>query len=531
MARMEKPDQAQKAKRTTCHAGTMRQVRFVRVVRIGCATLSAGLLMGAAFASPVLAEQAMPLDPPVTITLRPDLAKDAGNRRGAFEGWGTALAWFANVTGGWPEADRTKLADLLYGPDGLGWTIARYNIGGGNAPDVSPYLRTGAAVPGFWKKPAGATGSHWWNPDDPAQWDWQADANQRWWLDAIRTRVKHPLFEAFSNSPPGFMTVSGKVSGAEKGTDDNLLPGYEPAFAQYLARVVEELQKRHHIVFRTLSPVNEPNTDYWHATNTQEGSHWSPQRQSQMILASDAALRQRGLKTVVAASDETNSHLFVQDWAGWSPAARAKVGQLNVHSYGTVHQTAVRDIAMSSGIRLWMSENDTPLPGDPEDFAGMASPLAFAEHVVLDLKRLEPSAWVFWQAVENLSGGNGKPTSNWGLIKADLAAPAQGPHAIHVTAKYWAMAQFSRYIRPGDRLIPVDDMDTAGALSPNGSRLVMVHVNAGLSPRQLVLPKGWRTSMIVTDATHHAACMAGTTVPARAIATLVLTRGSERGPC
>ncbi|WP_343222182.1 glycoside hydrolase [Novosphingobium profundi] len=499
------------------------------------------LLLCTAMVTPALAQDGVPDErlggePAVTITLRPDLAQAAGNRRGAFEGWGTALAWFANVTGGWPDAERNRLADLFYGradggEEGLGWTIARYNIGGGNAQDSAPYLRTGAAVPGFWAKPKGATGRDWWNPEDPAQWNWQADANQRWWLDAIRQRVKAPIFEAFSNSPPWFMTVSGRVSGADKATDDNLRPGMEGAFAEYLARVVDELQKRHHIVFRTLSPMNEPNTDYWHATNTQEGSHWSPQRQSTMIEASDAALRRHGLATKVAASDETNSHLFLRDWAGWSPAARAKVGQLNVHSYGTVHQTAVRDIATASGIPLWMSENDTPLPGDPETFTGMASPLAFAEHVVLDLKRLEPTAWVFWQAVETLSGGNGKPSSNWGLVKADMASSARGPHPIHVTGKYWAMAQFSRYIRPGDRLVPVDDMDTAGALSADGERLVMVHVNAGLSPRNLVVPKGWRVSMIVTDASRHAACLAGTRVPARAIATLVLTKGDAKAPC
>lgn len=84
------------------------------------------------------------------------------------------------------------------------------------------------------------------------------------------------------------------------------------------------------------------------------------------------------------------------------------IGQLNVHSYGIVHQTAVRDIARASRIKLWMSENDTPLSGDPEDFTGMATPLAFAEHVVGDLKRLEPAAWVFWQAVEDLSTRKGE---------------------------------------------------------------------------------------------------------------------------
>ncbi len=476
---------------------------------------------GSALAAAGLARAA---EPTVVIALRPDLSR-AGV---VFEGWGTALAWFANVTGGWPDADRERLADLLYGPDGLGWTIARYNIGGGDNPETRPYLRPGAAVPGFWRRPpnaiGAATGPDWWNPDDEAMWDWSADANQRWWLDAIKTRVRAPIFEAFSNSPPWFMTISGRVSGAEKGTDDNLRPGQEEPFAAYLVRVVDELQRRHGVAFRTLSPVNEPNTDYWFAANTQEGAHWSPERQGKMILATDAALKARGLKTVVSAPDETNSHLFLADWAAYPRQVRAAIGQLNVHSYGTVNQTGVRDAARAAGIRLWMSENDTPLDKDPENFEDMASPLAFAEHVVLDLKRLEPAAWVFWQAVENLSAREGGKGSNWGLIKADYHSRPEGPHTIHVTRRYWVMAQFSRYIRPGHRLVPVDDLDTVGALSPDGRELVLVHVNGGLSPRRLAVPPGWSGRMVVTDAQHRAEPVAGLTVPPRAVATLVLRR-------
>lgn len=486
------------------------------MIRLACAL---ALLV----AAPAQAQQAPPsAERPVSITLRPAIDRPGTE----FEGWGTALAWFANVTGGWPEPDRARLADLFYGVEGLGWTIARYNIGGGNAADTPPYLRTGGAVPGFWRRPRDARGADWWRAEDPAMWDWSADANQRWWLDAIRARVPEPIFEAFSNSPPWFMTVSGRVSGAEKGTDDNLRPGQEGVFATYLARVVEELERRHRIHFRTLSPFNEPNTDYWHAANRQEGAHWSPKRQVAMIEATARALKARGLATVIAAPDETNSHLFVEDWAAYPPAARALVGQLNVHSYDVVHQTAVRDIARAAGIRLWMSENDTPLARDPEDFEGMASALAFAEHVVLDLKRLEPAAWIFWQAVEELSARDGQPGSNWGLVKADLAAPDKGPHRLHVTAKYWVMAQFSRYIRPGYRLVPVDDLDTAGALSPDGRTLVLVHVNPGLHPRRLSVERGegWSVETVVTDATRRTRPGAGQVAPPRSVTTLVLRR-------
>lgn len=165
---------------------------------------------------------------------------------------------------------------------------------------------------------------------------------------------------------------------------------------------------------------------------------------------------------------------------------------------------------------------------DLENFESMTTPLAFAEHLVGDFRRLEPAAWVFWQAVETLSGRNGKPGSNWGLIKMDLAASAPGPQAIHITRKYWAMANFSRYVRPGYRLVPIDDIDSIAALSPDGATLVVVHVNAGVVRRDLSLATaGYRLSeTVVTDATHNAAPVAGSMMVAqpRSVTTFVLRR-------
>lgn len=487
-------------------------------------TLIAGAVLAAG--PPVAAaERLPPLE--IDVPLRVDLAHPGTQ----FDGWGTALSWFAHVTGGWPESERERLADLFYGPDGLGWTIARYNIGGGDAPETEPYLRVGADVPGFWRRPEGESGRDWWNPDDPRMWNWAADANQRWWLDAVKQRVSSPIFEAFSNSPPYFMTVSGKVSGHEDRHSDNLRSGFERSFADYLVTVTAELQKRHGITFRTLSPVNEPGTDYWHAANTQEGSHWNPASQVRIIDATFEALQAKGLRTVVSAPDETNSHLFVEDWEGYSATTRSRIGQLNVHSYGTLHQTAVRDIARASGIRLWMSENDTPFPGDPEDFAGMSTPLAFAEHVVADIKRLEPSAWIFWQAVETLSAIDGKKGSNWGLVKADLRAAPEADHKIAVTKKYWAMMQFSRHIRPGDRLIPVADEDTVASLSADGRRMVLVHVNPGSVVRRILLPTGWEAARFLTDAGSDHSCDRHSSAPARSITTFVLVKAARDLPC
>lgn len=58
------------------------------------------------------------------------------------------------------------------------------------------------------------TGCHlsrsFWGPD--GTWDFEQDANQRWVLLAARERGAC-IFEAFSNSPPYWMTYSGRASG------------------------------------------------------------------------------------------------------------------------------------------------------------------------------------------------------------------------------------------------------------------------------------------------------------------------------
>jgi hypothetical protein len=133
-----------------------------------------------------------------SVTVRPD----PSNKQERFQGWGTSLVWFANATGDYPAEIREKLAQLLFDDDGLALNIARYNIGGGNAPDVKDYLRPGAAVEGWWKAPAGTTreDTDWWDAKDPAAWKRSADATQRWWVERIKNDIDH--WEAFSNSPP-----------------------------------------------------------------------------------------------------------------------------------------------------------------------------------------------------------------------------------------------------------------------------------------------------------------------------------------
>ena len=93
-----------------------------------------------------------------------------------------------------------------------------------------------------------------WSSNDASHYNFEADASQRWWIDAIKNKVTK--WEAFSNSPPYFLTESGFVSGGFDSTREQLSTENMPAFADYLVRVVEHLEKSHGIEFDTLDPFN-----------------------------------------------------------------------------------------------------------------------------------------------------------------------------------------------------------------------------------------------------------------------------------
>lgn len=458
------------------------------------------LLFGGAQSPPAAA--AAPAPAGTTVRL------DPGYQQQPFEGWGTALAWFAHVTGGWPEAQRRQLADALYGPGGLGFTVARYNIGGGDSPETEPYMRAGAAVPGHWNRP-GAETPDWWNPENPNHWNPDADANQRWWLTAAKARGAD-TFEAFSNSPPYFMTTSGLVSGAVDPTDDNLRSDQYERFAAYLSGSLRRVQDSTGVTFGSVSPVNEPGTDYWRAGGRQEGSHWAPDSQTRMITALRAELDTKGLRMPIAAMDETNPDVFRANWDGYGDSARSAVGTLNTHTYGTNGRTGPRDIAKGAGLPLRMSEVDVG-GRVPQSFSDMRPALDLADQITDDIRELEPRAWVMWQAVEDYE--NMTPAHenlNWGLIQADFTPADAAREPLRKNKKYWAMAQYSRFIRPGSRVITTDDDDTLAAVRPGGQGAVVVHTNPTGAPRTVTLDlSGFRNvspepvTRHVTDATRN----------------------------
>ncbi|MFD5827207.1 RICIN domain-containing protein [Lentzea sp. NPDC060358] len=418
-----------------------------------------------------------------------------------FQGWGTSLVWFANATGGYPDEIRNRLAELLFGADGLNLNIARYNIGGGNAPDVPQYLRAGAAVPGWWKAPAGTTrtDTDWWRPGDPRFFDAAADPRQRWWVDRIKADVTR--WESFSNSPPWFQTVSGYVSGGFDPNTDQLREDRIGDFAAYLAQATAELERSHGIRFATVDPFNEPNTPYWRTTlgpdgnptgGRQEGAHLGPALQAKVVPAMAEALRANGVRAAVSAPDETNPGILADDWAGYPASVRAQVGQVNVHTYGTARRTSARDIAKGAGKPLWMSEVDGHW-GTGQSFTSMDPGLGIAERVIDDLRELEPRAWLLWQAVEDydnmIPGAESPDGMNWGVVQIPFDCGPRDTLATcpaRVNTKFHALRNFTHHIQPGDRLVKVNTTTDVAAVRGTGLKSV-VHLNKSEQAQSVTL--------------------------------------------
>ncbi|MEU4619731.1 RICIN domain-containing protein [Actinoplanes sp. NPDC023801] len=503
------------------------------------ALLAATALAASALAAPAAATAAAAT---TTITIDPSY------RGPEWEGWGTSLAWLAHATGNYPDEIRNRLADLLYGADGLNLNIARYNIGGGNAPTVQPYLRPGGDAPGWWKAPATYTPADkdWWNPDDPEHWDWNADPNQRWWLDRIKADVDH--WETFSNSPPWFQTVSGYVSGGFDPNTDQIRTDTLDDFATYLLRVTEHLERTHGITVDTIEPLNEPNTNYWRTTlgpdgrptgGRQEGAHAGPELQAAVI----EALRRAAPDRAIAAPDETNPGTLVTNWYGYTPAARDAVDRINVHTYGTGRRTSVRDIAKAEQKPLWMSEVEGSWG---KDFTSMDSGLGMAQRIIDDLRELEPSAWVLWQPVEDAKNMVAEGNLQWGAIHVPFDCTATDTLAtcpIRTNTKFDTIRNFTHYIKPGDHMVKVDGTRSVAAVS--GTGLTVVHSNPAAAGEAVTLDlsrfsigRNATVTPVVTSAdgklvrgtpVRVSGGRATLTVPAQSVTTFLVSRVADPG--
>jgi O-glycosyl hydrolase len=365
-------------------------------------------------------------------------------RHQTFEGWGTSLCWWANHVGGWSATARDAVVDAVVDPTtGMGMNIFRYNIGGGENP-AHDHMGQWREMPGF--------------QASDGTWDWTADASQRAVLQSVVTRAPGAILEAFSNSPPYWMTKSGCASGSSDGTN-NLKDDSYDAFADYLTEVVKHFRDSWGVTFRTLEPLNEPNANWWTANGSQEGCHFSPSNQQTIIKAVGAKLTSKGLTaTTVSASDENSLDDAYNNMRAFDTASLAAMSQMNAHSYNGSRRTELRTLATSKGKRLWQSESG-PLSVTLADDTEAA--LFMAGRIITDLRDMQAEAWVDWQV--------GDPSRNWASFVLN-----DSRQTFTYLKRFYMQAGFARYIRPGATFVDVNNVDMVAAVSADGHTLALV---------------------------------------------------------
>jgi O-glycosyl hydrolase len=363
------------------------------------------------------------------------------------------------VIGGWSSTARDEIADLLFDDDGLGLNIARYNIGGGVNPDPNKDMRVGAEVPTF--EPTNST------------WDWTADANQRWVLTEALARDVN-IVEGFVNSPPAWMLSEACTAGGIDGVS-NLPSSNNAVFADYVAEVTEHFADNWDTAFRTVSLFNEPSSGWWQCGNNQEGNHVDRSQQATLIQAAASELSARGLPTGVVGGEEYAVSDSVTSWNSYASSAKDAATQINTHTYDAGGGAALRVAGRTEGKRLWVSEVGIGGTED-HDHNDLSSAMQLAERIIGDLTSIRPDGWVYWQAVEDEAGDN-----NYGFIHANFT----GSESYWVTKQYYAMANFSRFIRPGSIIVQVNDNKSLAAVNPETGQLTLVSYNDGSSSRDV----------------------------------------------
>jgi O-glycosyl hydrolase len=437
---------------------------------------------------------------PSTLTL----TVDTNDRRQTIHNFGASDCWTIQYVGRWPAAKREAIADLLFetgldaanNPRGVGLSLWRFNVGAGS--HRQNYISDA------WRR------TDTFLSADYSTYDWSAQAGQRWFLHAAKTRGCEQ-FIAFCNSPPINMTKNGRAYCDAASGSTNLRSDKIADFAVYLATILKHFADAEGILFNYVSPFNEPNWD-WNG-NGQEGCRYYNTDIKQVVHALHPELQNRDLGTEIELPEAGDiQYLYGRsDTRGdyidsfFEPRSSFYIGdkiahKVAAHSYFTCWPENDRLVGMRQtlrgklddypGLEYWMTEYCLLIPGGswvPVEYRGYGNgrnlgidpALWMARVIHHDLTVAEASAWQWWLAVSRYDYKDG-------LVYVDNN---QSDGNYYQSKMLWAMGNFSRFIRPGmqrvvvhrsDGATPDDttkDLMVSGYYDDNSETVVAVFVN------------------------------------------------------
>jgi len=431
------------------------------------------------------------------ITLQSDKEKQKIHNFGASDSWSCQF-----VGKNWPMAKREKIADLLFStkmdqkgnPVGIGLTAWRFYIGAGSAEQGSS-----SGIEDKWRR-----SECFLNSD--GTYNWEKQKGQRWFLKAARQRGVNQ-FLGYAISPPVHLTKNGKAY-SSGGNSANIPQENYDEYAEFLARVVENIQKKDNIQFDYISPFNEPQWNW--DDSSQEGSPWQNKEIHSVCNLLNEELNKIDVDTKIEITEAAHIKYLYSDadkpdrgnqleeffsvssenYLGDLDHIPAKIGG---HSYfSTYPESKLRNTrqklkneiqTVDPNLEYWMTEycileDNKIIKGNGRNL-GMKPALYMAGVIHSDLTIANASAWQWWLAISPYDYKDGlvyidKDVQNGQIFESKML---------------WALGHYSRFIRPGMRRIGVlrngerkkkvgfDKILISGYKTEEEERFVVVAVN------------------------------------------------------
>lgn len=409
------------------------------------------------------------------------------------DGFGASGAWWPTDVADFTPAAQDELGRLLFSKDGLYLSQYRYNIGGGGVGVTVPYK----APPSFLQ----ADGTY----------NWGADPDGMLFLE-MADSYHVPQLIGFVNSAPPAFTTDQKSCGGE------LDPSKVADFAEYLATVVDHLESVDHIDISYISPMNEP--DSAQATCHQEGMVVPVDLRAELVKDVAAYVATAPEPPGVIADESSLESQLLAEYPEWLPEAGTAVAVVAHHAYDYPDTDTLEKVAQIP-VKHWATEiccfngKGFGWQYDPT----MVNGLWLADTIYDDLAVAHDSAFDWWVAASpnigcdpSLQPGCQDDVNphgrNDGLVYFDPDWSYDGNEAFYLTKRYWVMAAFSRYVRPGAVLHEVSDLpDGVKAMAfEDGSHWILEVVNDDSEAHDVAIrlpdPVDGSARGYTTDATH-----------------------------
>lgn len=393
------------------------------------------------------------------------------------KGWGASLAWWANLVGGMPQASIDDIADRVANQMNL--NFFRFNIGGGDNPTCQwgDHMRKdGGKMPGYRSYYADGQGWGVVNVNNDAR---QIAVMNK--IASLRAPYGDVITEMFSCSPPYFMTKTWCTAGEWNG-GENVQPGFEDDFADYLASVTKTLRTAHsNWNIKYIEPFNEPYSNWWKAGGNQEGCEilhntqatilWRLWQSQQTYGISDIGLIAPDCNTV----PQTRTNVY-DLWANHLNEYNG-LSVIATHTYGGTwsDKAGLYTDAANTGKPVWQTETGPLSWTLPSGGQWWWRHYDMAYRMVEDMRNLQCQVWCDWQVMSTDDGWGLVQQTNWNASNPYQAATLKN------TRSFYIRKQICSYVKPSYIQIANNNGNSMTFIKPDNKEVVVVIVNHSTS--------------------------------------------------